>query len=81
MALKYGKLVDLNKQNQMKLLSNIKINSKNFSFSTKMAPLQTITDIALLSFLTKTAPHNVYFIARYQLFLRIKNKIFVFQWI
>ena len=35
---------------------------KSFFLSTKMAPIESITDIVLLSFLTDTAPQNVYLI-------------------
>ena len=37
-----------------------------------MAPVQSMTDIVLLSLLTNTAPQNVYFIIHYNLFLRKK---------
>ena len=39
-----------------------------FSFSTKVAPIQSIVYIALLSFLINAAPLNVYFTLHYDLF-------------
>ena len=44
-----------------------------------MAPAQKITDIVLLSFLTNTAPQNVYFIVHYHLFLRQKIEYLYFS--
>ena len=42
-----------------------------------MAPVQSITDITLLSFFTNTADENVYLVVHYHLFLHThkKNKI------
>ena len=56
---------------KMKLLFGIKQLVKSF-FIIKMAPVQSITEIVLLSFLTNTAPQNVYFLVHYHLFLRKK---------
>ena len=44
MALKYGKYVDLDLQNQMKLFSGIKQLVKTFSFSAKMVLVWSTTD-------------------------------------
>ena len=40
-----------------------------FSFGTKVALVQSITDIVLLGFLPNTTPLNVYFILHHHLFL------------
>ena len=53
----------------MKLLSGINQLIEVFSFSTKMVSIRSITDMEIL---TKTIPHNVYFIVQYHLFLHKK---------
>lgn len=73
MALKYEKEVDLDLQNQMNLLPDIKKILKSFPFNTKIALVQSITGIELLTFLTNTAPQNFYFIVHYHFFLRKKE--------
>ena len=44
--------------------------TKQEFFFTKAAPVQSITDIAILGFLINTASLNVYFILHYHLFFR-----------